>query len=69
MRAVHSGLGCALIPAGSVLFTELPGVAVRPLALPAMARIGALVMRSDDNASVLAKGFFEVAKECWHSAP
>ena len=66
MRAVHSGLGCALIPAGSVLFTELPGVESRPLTLPAMARIGALVMRNDAQASVLAKGFFDMAKECWH---
>ncbi|MGB5855381.1 MAG: LysR family transcriptional regulator [Oceanisphaera sp.] len=68
MRAVHSGLGCALIPTGSVLFTELSGVETRPLALPAMARIGALVMRNDAQASVLAKGFFEVAKECWQLA-
>lgn len=68
MRAVHSNLGCALIPAGSVLFGELPGVALRPLLLPAMARIGALVMRDDAQASVLAKGFFEVARECWQSA-
>ena len=66
MRAVHSGLGCALIPAGSVLFTELPEVETRPLVLPAMARIGALVMRNDAQASVLARGFFDMAKECWH---
>ncbi|MDX1266149.1 MAG: LysR family transcriptional regulator substrate-binding protein, partial [Oceanisphaera sp.] len=66
MRAVHAGLGCALIPAGSVLFSELPGVELRPLALPAMTRIGALVMRNDDQASPLARGFFEVAKELWH---
>ncbi|MBO1519673.1 LysR family transcriptional regulator [Oceanisphaera pacifica] len=66
MRAVHSGLGCALIPAGSVLFTELPGVETRPLVLPAMARTGALVMRNDDQASVLAKGFFEAARDYWH---
>lgn len=65
MRAVHANLGCALIPAGSVLFAELPGVELRALPLPAMARIGALVMRNDAQASVLAKGFFEVAKECW----
>ncbi|ART83996.1 LysR family transcriptional regulator [Oceanisphaera profunda] len=69
MRAVHSSLGCALIPAGSVLFAELPGVEIRPLALPAMARLGALVMRNDAHASVLAKGFFDVAKECWHPTP
>lgn len=65
MRAVHANLGCALIPAGSVLFAELPGVELRSLSLPAMARIGALVMRDDAQASVLAKGFFEVARECW----
>ncbi len=67
MRAVHSGLGCALIPAGSALFAELPGVEIRPLALPTMARIGALVMRNDEQASPLAKGFFEVAKEVWQA--
>lgn len=66
MRWVHAGLGCALIPAGSVLFNELPGVACRPLTLPSMARIGALVMRNDGQASLLAKGFFEVARELWH---
>ncbi|GHA14948.1 LysR family transcriptional regulator [Oceanisphaera arctica] len=65
MRAVHSDLGCALIPAGSALFTELPGVECRPLALPAMTRLGALVMRGDEHASLLARGFFDVARELW----
>ncbi|MGP7734305.1 LysR family transcriptional regulator [Oceanimonas smirnovii] len=65
MRWVHAGLGCALVPAGSVLFSELPGVQCRPLALPAMSRLGALVMGSDGRASLLAKGFFEVAAELW----
>ncbi|WMC10736.1 LysR family transcriptional regulator [Oceanimonas pelagia] len=65
MRWVHAGLGCALVPAGSVLFNELPGVVCRPVALPPMARIGALVMRNDGQASLLAKGFFEVARELW----
>ncbi|MFP2768997.1 LysR family transcriptional regulator [Oceanisphaera sp. KMM 10153] len=65
MRAVHSDLGCALIPAGSALFTELPGVESRPLTLPVMNRLGALVMRSDEHASLLARGFFDVARELW----
>ncbi|MGO1247270.1 MAG: LysR family transcriptional regulator [Oceanisphaera sp.] len=66
MRAVHSGLGCALIPAGSQLFTELPGVETRALTLPAMTRTGALVMRRDEQASILAQGFFETARDYWH---
>ncbi|OXY81311.1 LysR family transcriptional regulator [Oceanimonas doudoroffii] len=65
MHWVRAGLGCALIPAGSALFDELPGVRCRPLAMPAMARVGALVMRNDGQASLLAQGFFEAAQEVW----
>lgn len=32
-----------------------------------MARMGVLVMRNYAHVSVLAKGFFDVSKKCWHS--
>lgn len=71
MQSVFVGLGCGIVPNGSLLPQMTPELAWRPLALTPMSRHGAVVIAEAGRATMLAQHFFDAAQH-WlgeHSPP
>ncbi|WP_038912569.1 LysR family transcriptional regulator [Dickeya dadantii] len=62
MQSVFVGLGCGIVPNGSLLPAMTPELAWRPLALTPMPRHGAVVIAEAGRATMLAQHFFEAAQ-------
>lgn len=62
MQSVFLGLGCAIVPEGSVLADMTPALRFRALALPPMQRHAALVVAPPGKVTPLAQNFFASAQ-------
>ncbi|WP_027711805.1 LysR family transcriptional regulator [Dickeya chrysanthemi] len=63
LQSVFVGLGCGIVPNGSLLPAMTPELAWRPLALTPMSRHGAVVIAEAGRATMLAQHFFETAQQ------
>ncbi|AUH00535.1 LysR family transcriptional regulator [Prodigiosinella confusarubida] len=63
IQGVFVGLGCGIVPAGSLIPAMMPELMWRELALPSMPRHGAVVMAASGRATMLAQHFFDVARD------
>lgn len=64
MQSVFLGVGCAIVPQGSLLPEMTPALRFRPLALPPMQRQAALVVAPVGKVTALAQNFF-VCAQTW----
>ncbi|MGG2142461.1 hypothetical protein [Symbiopectobacterium sp. RP] len=64
MQSVFLGLGCAVVPQGSLLPEMTPALRFRPLTLPPMQRQAALVVAPVGKVTALAQNFFVFAQTC-----
>lgn len=62
MQSVLLGLGCAIVPQGSLLPEMTPALRFRPLSLPPMQRQAALVVAPVGKVTALAQNFFVFAQ-------
>lgn len=62
MQSVFMGLGCAIVPVGSVLAEMTPALRFRPVTLPPMQRHAALVVAPPGKVTPLAQNFFACAQ-------
>ncbi|MGL9721729.1 LysR family transcriptional regulator [Symbiopectobacterium sp.] len=62
MQSVFLGLGCAVVPQGSLLPEMTPALRFRPLTLPPMQRQAALVVAPVGKVTALAQNFFVFAQ-------
>ncbi|ACS85509.1 LysR family transcriptional regulator [Musicola paradisiaca] len=62
LQSVFAGLGCGIVPDGSLIPGMTPALSQRPLTLPAMSRQGAVAIAQHGRATILAERFFEVAR-------
>ncbi|RAT16232.1 MULTISPECIES: LysR family transcriptional regulator [Lonsdalea] len=61
IQSVFVGLGCGIVPQGSLLPEMTPGLAWRSLTIPLMPRTTAVVVAGQGKATALAQHFFNVA--------
>ncbi|MFC3395438.1 LysR family transcriptional regulator [Brenneria rubrifaciens] len=63
MQSVFVGLGCGIVPRGSLIPEMTPALRVRPIALPPMRRLAAIVVAQSGRATPLAQNFFDAARD------
>ncbi|MEH2921466.1 LysR family transcriptional regulator [Samsonia erythrinae] len=63
LQSTFVGIGCAIVPHGSLIPEMTPALKVRPLHIPAMHRRAAVVTAQVGRATPLAQNFFDVAQQ------
>ncbi|AYH01809.1 LysR family transcriptional regulator [Pectobacterium parmentieri] len=63
LQSVYVGLGCGIVPHGSLIPEMTPALALRPLQFPPMRRQPAVVIAQAGRATPLAQNFFDVAQQ------
>ncbi|MEE3663548.1 LysR family transcriptional regulator [Brenneria sp. g21c3] len=63
IQSVFIGLGCALVPRGSLLAEMTPALKLRAVTLPAMRRQAAIVVAPPGKVTPLAQNFFDAARQ------
>ncbi|WP_409310849.1 LysR family transcriptional regulator [Pectobacterium sp. B1J-3] len=62
LQSVFVGLGCGIVPRGSLIPEMTPALSMRPITLPAMQRRAAIVVAQVGRATPLAQNFFAAAQ-------
>ncbi|RYC37855.1 LysR family transcriptional regulator [Pectobacterium zantedeschiae] len=63
LQSVYVGLGCGIVPHGSLIPEMTPALTLRPLQFPPMRRQPAVVIAQAGRATALAQNFFDVAQQ------
>lgn len=63
LQSVYVGLGCGIVPHGSLIPEMTPELTLRPLQFPPMRRQPAVVIAQAGRATPLAQNFFDVAQQ------
>ncbi|MGI8465287.1 LysR family transcriptional regulator [Pectobacterium punjabense] len=63
IQSVYVGLGCGIVPHGSLIPEMTPALTLRPLQFPPMRRQPAVVIAQAGRATPLAQNFFDVAQQ------
>lgn len=63
VQSVFTGLGCAIVPRGSLMAEMTPALRLRTIVLPPMQRCAAIVVAQAGKVTPLAQNFFEAAQQ------
>lgn len=63
IQSTYVGLGCGIVPRGSLIPEMTPALTLRPLQFPPMRRRAAVVVAQAGRATPLAQNFFDAAQQ------